>query len=556
MANAKDLYAKAQAALEAGNTREGRRLLQQALREDRDYLDAWVALAKTQQGVQQERSFNEILRLDPKNAYVQQTRAAAKANETTLDDLFGRGQEDDAPPPREDPVAPPSETTAVVRSNRPLETRADELVPGVKRRWAVIAALILPVYTIVIGAFAVFLVSSNQSERAALATQSAQIIATQTSARVTEVAFQNQQTATQEMINTMQTGEAVAQLTAERAITLTAFQEQGSTATPTELIQFTPTRSFSGEPPPDTLRGRIFAWGGFSATSEIFLPLRVYNPAAQDAFAVLGQEFGTHPRVDRAASRLIFTSRDILVDETAIARFNPNNPSEISDTFGGELLDNILDNQRLPYLTLNGDAFAFLADDARTGGTEIQRYDLGSQRLLPITRDAIPYESVALSANASQLYAVKADATGTDIVLIDLPSVEEVAAAASEIEFEDREYLQVRLTFDGDQLVERDLYLSPDDSRLVFSAYAQGDPDNADIYIFDVSSDATTTPQPLIQTEADEIYPVFSPDGQYVAYASNVNGQYNIFIYDLANDVSYQMTDELNNPVFPGSWSN
>lgn len=554
MANAQALYAQARVAIEDGDRKEGERLLRQALREDRDYLDAWVALSEIQNGRQKERSLNEVLRLDPKNAYARQALEDEQREETTLDDLFGRTAVN-IPVPREEDLEPPPEKPKPKRSNRPLAVRKDELIPGVKRRWALLAAVILPIYTILIGVFSVGLVTSTQQAREAESATFTAIAQGQVDVANTELALNNQATATEQAINATATGVILAQATAERAITLTAFVQVTPTLTPTLPFVVEETSEFEGVPPPPDIPGRLYAWGGFSATSDEFLPLRVYNPAAQNDSQLLAEEFGIQPRVDLAASRMLFTLEDLRVNETLIAQFNPNDPNASSSTFGGELKVNVLRDQRDPYVTVNGTSFAFIADDDQTGGVEIYRYDLDSQKLVAVTQDVIPYTSVALSPDATQLYAVKSDGTGTDVVLIQLPTLQEIADDP-DIELVPDEYLQIRLTFDGNDLVEDNLYLSPDGSRLLFSAHATGDEGNSDIYVLDVASDEAQVPQPLIQTPADEVHPVFSPDGNYVAYASNVNGEYNLFIYDIANDISYQITDDLDDPTFPGSWAN
>jgi len=58
----------------------------------------------------------------------------------------------------------------------------------------------------------------------------------------------------------------------------------------------------------------------------------------------------------------------------------------------------------------------------------------------------------------------------------------------------------------------------------------------------------------ITNTQGDDINPEFSPDGNYIAYASNRNGQWDIFILDIKRGNEIQLTDSLEYDGSP-TWS-
>jgi Tol biopolymer transport system component len=85
---------------------------------------------------------------------------------------------------------------------------------------------------------------------------------------------------------------------------------------------------------------------------------------------------------------------------------------------------------------------------------------------------------------------------------------------------------------------------SPDASQLVFS----------------VDGDIKTIPagggseSPLVATGADEIHPEWSPLGTWVAYASNANGNYDIWMVPATGGQPIQVTDDAASDLHP-TWS-
>ena len=69
------------------------------------------------------------------------------------------------------------------------------------------------------------------------------------------------------------------------------------------------------------------------------------------------------------------------------------------------------------------------------------------------------------------------------------------------------------------------------------------EPNNHDIAV----RFAAGSGQPILiaRHPADDIYPVFSPDGRYIAFSSNrgSSGSYDIFVYDQQTENLFQLTD-------------
>jgi serine/threonine-protein kinase len=62
----------------------------------------------------------------------------------------------------------------------------------------------------------------------------------------------------------------------------------------------------------------------------------------------------------------------------------------------------------------------------------------------------------------------------------------------------------------------------------VLAYYEIGEANQRDIWVIDLGGDRT--PQPFVATPANELSPVFSPDGRHIAYVSNETGQNEVYV--------------------------
>jgi len=109
------------------------------------------------------------------------------------------------------------------------------------------------------------------------------------------------------------------------------------------------------------------------------------------------------------------------------------------------------------------------------------------------------------------------------------------------------ELVQVSFTRVGG---DNDVSLSPTDDLIAFSS----DRHSADRNIYLKSITGSTVTQKTF-APFDEIQPAFSPDGRHIAYASNKNGNYDIWILDtFINGSAIQVTSNDEDDLHP-SWS-
>jgi eukaryotic-like serine/threonine-protein kinase len=85
-------------------------------------------------------------------------------------------------------------------------------------------------------------------------------------------------------------------------------------------------------------------------------------------------------------------------------------------------------------------------------------------------------------------------------------------------------------TGSDEQLTNTDFFFLPSSiSPDLTAAYVETHPDtNRDIYVVDLKGDRKS--KPWLQTPFDETYPLFSPDGKWIAYVSNESGRFEIYI--------------------------
>jgi hypothetical protein len=510
--DANQLLRDAEAALAVGDKQQGTALLKQAVATNPDLLEAWQVLASVLENKDEKRAaLTTILRLDPRNE-------AAQADLLATETLAATGASE------------------------------DEIVPGITRREARRVGIGLTVFTIVVFGLVLLITSTINGQRAATARQVAQANADNTA---TEAALLANATA------------AAAELTAEvtnAAATLFAQSSPTPTATPTRNRADLPTPIPPTATPttvslrvlseaPNFLIGRIFAWGGSNPSSDEFRTLRIYPAGGNGTFEEFRGELSQSPSADNAGNQVIYLKYR-RQGEWGLVGLNPNDPASEAQNFRLRLADNSsIINPLSPSLSLDGSKIAFVAINPQTNRKLVYLLDVASNQLTLLTPPDADYTAVAISPDGSKIAAVSNTGAATDIVLIDAVDADNL-------------YPRTPLTTDGNGIMEETVDFAADGTTLVFSGTANG---NSDLYLLRLSGTTAAGIEKLTTaTLANrEIFPTFSPDGRYIAYAANPSGMsefepdgvMNLFIFELGVGNTYQLTAE-DASVFPGSWSN
>src|SRR5690606_34305412 len=90
---------------------------------------------------------------------------------------------------------------------------------------------------------------------------------------------------------------------------------------------------------------------------------------------------------------------------------------------------------------------------------------------------------------------------------------------------------------------------SADGSQIVF--YGLHDNENAVIYLMNADGSNATA---ISDTAGNAKNPVWSDDGQFIAYQSNLDGDEDIYIFDLNTQQTHQLTDNQLNDTAP-AWA-
>ena len=155
-----------------------------------------------------------------------------------------------------------------------------------------------------------------------------------------------------------------------------------------------------------------------------------------------------------------------------------------------------------------------------------------------MTDDPTIYTDPVLSPDGKRVIAVRSDPNAAnptiDLVYIDVATGGKVA-----------------VTNDGRSFTESSPFFTKDGSQVVFAAAPSNQPDNSDIFIH--NADGTGSTLSLYSGAGNDIHPVLSPDGKSLAFASNVGGVYQIYIYDQASSTLSQLTSGSYN-YYPGDW--
>lgn len=477
-----------------GNREQARELLQELVESNPEDAQAWLLMARLVDDDDEKRiCLANVLQLDPSNEAAQKMLQNLEEKEARLKDQA-------------------------------------EVVPGISRRLLTTVIIACGAFAFVVCLLVVLISSGINSSRASATLQAARFV---TNAYETEIAL------TQDIYNTLTKVAAVTQ-TAAATITPTATV----TRTPDLPPTFTPTPTEAGsasipplEPPPP-LAGKLIVWGGRDFFGNGFYEpfLITLSAGSYQEGDLLNADSIAHPDIHPTGQRVLYQRYDASFNGWVLYAVNIDGQQGEDLTLRWANRIALINPQHARF-SADGTQIVFIGTAIDNQTNEIYLLNLGTSQVQRITNDNANYAYPNFSPDGARLIAVKQDAAaGTDLVTINLAEG----------------LTQTPVTNDGDFSIETTSDFSADGLSIVYAAHSSTTPDNSNIYIR--LSDGRGVAQPVRETDADEIMPVYSPDGQYIAYASNRTGNYDIYIVRLSDGVFFQLTtteaDE-----FLGGWS-
>ncbi len=494
-----DLIRQAADAARSGDRDTARQLLEEVLEEDDTNIQAWLLLARVTDSVDERRmALTTVMQLDPNNEHAQQM----------LNRMDGKA---DAP--------------------------EEEIIPGISRsQFRLIVIGIGSLVAVMIILFVVITISRNNREA------SQHEAATRQAAEGTAAALEA--TGVQET-NTQVAADRTATLFAEFSPTPT---EPPTSSAPTLPPTITPTSPPSPTPtlaPVEGIPGRLVMWGGRDLSGRGVLPMYIYDLEGGGELVQIGEENGREVTFSPDGQQLLYTAYFptgghvdvVLIDLEA-------QPIESIIDTGPALIG--YSESEMGSFSANGERVVFIGEIG-AGQREIVIAALsddpvdGDLTITQLTDDSAEYSYPTLSPDGTQVVAIRKSNSlenpGTDLVLIDVES-----------------RTLTPLTTDGDALIETTARWSPDGSLIAYAATTSDERDN-DIYLIAPNNPGNGFRPEAMQSPGDDKYPVFSPDGRFLAFASNRGGTYDLYIYNLAAQSLVQLTDNQED-LFPGGWAN
>lgn len=497
------MYQDALAAMKAGDKEKARNLLSEVVEEDEENIDAWVALSKVVASDAEKRiCLTTILQLDPTNSYARKE---------------------------------------LIKSDEKIEQSKDkeEFAPGITRKMVRNAALGSAAYIVIVSIITFLIVSvvsgNKQAQRVEL----------------TEIAVNA--TGTVEAFSANETIIAETQI----QVAISATEYFLSQVSPTPTITDTPDPAFATWTPtptqgsasfrvegmervPANLPGQIYGWGGRDTSDGGYLQVFTILANGTQPLSEIINEDGRNLVSDVPGQTVMFERYNRRFGEAALVTLQTSNPDGTMTGYADLWGEAGVISVENPSVSADGNRFVADAEVSATGLRELFLVDTsgGEPTLTQLTDDGANYRDGAITQDGSRILAVREDPDqGTDLVLIDPATLD-----------------QIRMTSDGDAIIESQPFWHNDNQRAIFRGYRTGEPNNGDIYILRVLPESGAT-DPLIGTANDETNPVFDPTGTFIAFSSNrVGGVYNIFVFEFATRATYQLTEfEFNH--FPGGWS-
>lgn len=490
----------------AGDVDRAKELLEQVTELDETNEVAWMWLANLADEVDEKRVYlNTVLQLNPKHEQAQKMFNQLKAQQ--------RG-----------------------RSKMNFQLSQKDLI-----RYGGIA---VGVYLVLM----ILFISVGNARRNGRAQEIAQLVAGQTeqAGTATQSAVESATALVQAFTATAETLALTATATPTNALSGVATLPPTFTPTPTEVVAVAEDTQLFPLPPVEVY-GTILAWGGFDQLGIDYYPLHLF-PLEEPGTS---RQIAERPLVksasfeEKTGQNLIYTRwyPEVLDFGVEISPISLVGSRQIRELFNTET-DLLLLQQQEPNLSYDGTHAIFNANVADTNSRQLflVRLDVpeGVPRLTRLTNDDKDYFWPAISPDNTRVVAVRRDTRvggAEDLVIINIESKRQTA-----------------FTSDGAAFIESHPRWLPDGNRVGYTA-APGSADApADIIIASVNANVPAI-IPARNSDTDERYPVFSPNGRYMAYASDIaNSTHNIFIWDFNTEEIYQLTNSMFDPFYPAGW--
>ncbi len=413
---------------------------------------------------------------------------------------------------------------------------SEEVVAGVSRRQMTMIIGIGGVAVIIILIIALVVIVGNnnrQNDERATALAVAQAA---TADRQTATAAADQATAT-----------SMAATATQLAVATTIPSNTPTSAIATLPPVWTPTPEATTAPtlvvlpPPIGLSGRLALWGGEDLLNTGYLPLGYYDFDFGTQFNTIGSSLGKDIGFAPSGQRVIYTVYDELLFSSSIEAINLNGTQIelVPDRWTGQ---NIFGPRQPRYGGQFGQKVVFIATTDKHQSTQVFLLDTnapeGTPAVRQMTDDDDEYTYPALSPDGTKIAVVRR-ITNTANPTIDIVSID-VASGG-----------MIPITSDGQSYTESTPRWTSDGSKIIFSAIPSNDPGNADIYSKNANGSGSSLP--VYRSPANDIYPVLSPDGRYLAFASNPDGAYDIYVLDQNDGTLSQLTSS-STDEYPGDW--
>ena len=409
----------------------------------------------------------------------------------------------------------------------------EEVVAGVSRRQMTLIIGVGGAAVILILIIALVVIIGNNNR---------QIAENATAIAVAQLATQSIETATAGAIQATGTSEAA---TATQLALATPVPP--TRIVPTLPPTWTPTpevtqveSSVAALPLPVNLTGKLAVWGGQDMLAVGYLPLGYFDFDLGMRYSQIGNSLGKNIGFSFNGERVTYTVYDLLLYSSSLEEINLNGTQKrsLAELYTGQ---NIFEPQQPSYGPLS-QSVTFIAHTDQRQTTQVFLLDLtaqpGTNPVRQLTDDDTIYTYPVISPDGTKIAAVRNDPNAAtplvDIVNIDVATGGKIA-----------------ITNDGGSYAETSPHWTRDGSQIVFAAAPSNDPNNSDIYI--KNSNGSGSALPLYRDPANDIFPVLSPDGRYLAFASNRNGEYDIFILDQQDGTLSQLTNTPEDE-YPGDW--